>query len=52
MTDKWLECEQHEWVEKVDSQFSNEHQVDVYCVRCKCPGEKDLKTGKVFWPTT
>lgn len=47
----WTYCE-HDWIEKTDSQFSNEYFTDVYCIKCGCPGEKYNKTGEVFWPTT
>ena len=46
----WNECE-HLWVE-VDSQYSNELFTDVRCEKCNCPGEKDNKSGDVFWPAT
>lgn len=47
----WDNCN-HEWSEVLDSQFSNEYEVSVECIKCKCPGAKDIKTGSVFWPAT
>jgi hypothetical protein len=47
----WDECV-HKWKAKVDSQFSNEYNEDVDCTVCGCPGDRDIKTGEVFWPAT
>lgn len=46
----WAACD-HSWHE-VESQFSSEYATDVRCEKCGCPGEKDNKTGDVFWPAT
>jgi len=48
---KILECE-HDWKEAVDSQFSNEHETDVKCIRCGVAGSRNEKTGDVYWPAT
>jgi hypothetical protein len=46
----WSECE-HEW--EVDpTDWDNDLAEQVICKKCKCPGERDYATGKVFWPTT
>ncbi len=47
----WNECE-HEWQEHPDSQFSNELVTEVVCKKCGCPGQREEKTGDVFWPAT
>lgn len=47
----WNFCK-HEWSVLVDSQSHNEYVLAVECEKCRCPGEKDIKTGDVFWPTT
>jgi hypothetical protein len=47
----WDDCE-HEWEPVIDSQFSNETHTDVRCKKCGCPGERDEKTGEVYWPAT
>ncbi|KKM03789.1 hypothetical protein LCGC14_1770950 [marine sediment metagenome] len=47
----WDNCD-HEWHEKIDSQFHSENKTDVSCTKCGCPGERDTKTGNVFWPAT
>lgn len=47
---EWTKCD-HEW-EEVDSEYGNENYSEVICKKCKCPGEKDLRTGDVFWPAT
>ena len=47
----WLHCD-HEWVAVSDSQFSNEGSEDVKCSKCRCPGERSILTGEVFWPAT
>ncbi len=44
-------CE-HDWDETISSQFTNEYQTEVYCAKCSTYGEKDNKTGEVFWPCT
>ncbi len=49
--DKWETCE-HEWEDKIDSQFSNEYVEDVICSRCACSGSRDRVTGIVTWPAT
>lgn len=41
----------HDWRE-VESQFSNEYFTDVRCALCAVPGQRDEKTGEVFWPAT
>jgi len=50
-TGSWDDCA-HEWQEKIDSQSHSENQTDVFCIKCGCPGERDNKTGDVFWPAT
>ncbi|HEY6244589.1 MAG TPA: hypothetical protein VIX17_11605 [Pyrinomonadaceae bacterium] len=50
--DPWKLCPQHEWKEKIDSQFSNEKYADVYCIHCEAPGEQNRSTKEVTWPTT
>ena len=47
----WVDCA-HEWLALVDSMYSNEHQEDVRCSVCGCPGERTTATGEVFWPAT
>lgn len=47
----WYKCA-HVWAEEIDSQFSNEYATSVVCEKCKCPGERNEKTGEVFWPAT
>jgi site-specific DNA-cytosine methylase len=42
---------EHDW-EEVDSQFSNESFTDVRCTKCGEVGERNEKTGGVFWPAT
>ena len=51
MKNYWDGCD-HEWEEEVDSIGHNEESTDVYCVKCKVPGQKDVRTGEVYWPTT
>lgn len=51
MTIVWDDCE-HEWKEPLDSQSLDPDRIDVVCEKCGCPGEKNLNTGKVFWPAT
>lgn len=46
-----FEC-QHEWEESVSSQFSNENFTEVYCDKCHTYGEKNNKTGEVYWPVS
>lgn len=41
----------HEWKE-IDSQYNNEITTDVVCKKCGVHGEKDNKTGDVFYPAT
>ena len=41
----------HDWKE-TDSQFSNEKYTEVKCVLCGMVGEKEIATGKVFFPAT
>jgi hypothetical protein len=43
----WETCPEHDFKE-VDSQCDR----DVVCSKCGMPGEKDEKTGKVFYPAT
>lgn len=45
----WTECE-HEWRE-LDTDIGGE-RTDVVCSKCDCPGERDDRTGEVFWPAT
>ncbi len=47
----WKYCE-HVWYILEDSQFHNEYELDVRCIKCECPGAKNIKTGDVFWPAT
>lgn len=47
---RWSDC-QHEWKE-VESQWNNERYTSVTCKKCHCPGERDERTGEVFWPAT
>jgi hypothetical protein len=47
----WNACD-HVWRAKIDSQSHSENRTEVFCVKCHCPGERDYKTGDVFWPTT
>ena len=47
----WNTCN-HEWREEIDSQFHNEVETHVVCIKCSCPGAMDIKTGDVFWPAT
>ena len=42
----------HEWRALVDSMYSNEHQEEVRCAVCGCPGDRTIATGEVFWPAT
>ena len=42
----WDICE-HSWRAR-DSQSENE----VECTKCKCPGDLNRETGKVYWPAT
>ena len=55
MSDKptlsWSNCE-HEWQEKIDSQFSSELFTDVVCKKCGCPGQRNESTQEVYWPAT
>lgn len=47
----WDDCA-HAWEEKVDSQFSNESEADVECVKCGCPGSQNRASGATYWPAT
>ncbi len=47
----WDNCD-HEWRTEIDSQSHSENKTAVFCVKCRCPGEQDSKTGDVFWPAT
>ena len=47
----WDECK-HDWRALVDSMYSSEHQEDVKCSVCGCPGDRTIATGEVFWPAT
>ncbi len=47
---KWDDCFEHDWKE-VDSDIGG-NRTDVVCRKCGCPGERDDKTGEVFWPAT
>ena len=51
ITPEWENCE-HEWEAEVDSQFTNENEEDVKCIKCKCPGSRDINSGSVYWPAT
>ena len=42
----WYSCE-HIWKDKIDSMTER----DCYCIKCKCPGERE-ENGSVFWPIT
>lgn len=48
---EWKDCD-HKWTVDIDSQAHSETKVAVHCKKCWCPGEKNLKTGEVFWPAT
>lgn len=50
--DPWYDCGNHEWKEWEFDYDLGEGRSQVYCVRCKCPGERNDKTGEVFWPAT
>jgi hypothetical protein len=50
LVDDLDECE-HQWKE-IDSQFSNENETDVRCVKCQTQGSKNNKTGNVVFPAT
>jgi hypothetical protein len=45
------ECE-HEWQVKIDSQHHNDFGEEVVCTKCGVHGEKNIKTGEVFWPVS
>ncbi len=51
MSAKWDAC-LHVWKTDVDSQSHNETHLAVTCIKCRCPGEKDIVTDSVTWPTT
>lgn len=50
-SEPWGTCS-HEWAQVADSQLLDESREDVRCIRCQCPGERTIATGKVFWPAT
>lgn len=45
-------CNNHVWKEEIDSQSHSEYFTAVYCKLCDVPGEKNVKTGEVFYPAT
>lgn len=47
----WDECEEHEWVEDGDYDLGGD-RTEVICTHCGAPGERDDKTGEVYWPAT
>jgi hypothetical protein len=46
----WYKCE-HEWEEYGDYDLGGD-RTEVKCTKCGCCGERDDKTGEVFWPAT
>jgi len=47
----WCQCPGHVWKE-YESEYTNEYHTQVRCIVCRCPGERDEKTGDVYWPAT
>lgn len=47
----WNECE-HDWQERSGDYDLGGNRQEVVCVKCQCPGERDLTDGEVFWPAT
>lgn len=45
--DEWDNCD-HEWKEVAGCDDDNA----VRCIKCSCVGERDGKTGRVYWPAT
>ena len=46
----WGDCE-NEWSELTDPRHHFDFATEVACKKCSCPGSKNNKTGRVFWPT-
>lgn len=47
----WEDCQKHEWKTRGDFDLGND-RTEVECVNCGMPGERDDKTGEVYWPAT
>lgn len=51
MIEEWQSCA-HSWEPKTDSQYDSPYTEDVVCKKCGCPGERNIVSGLVYWPTT
>jgi hypothetical protein len=47
----WKTCE-HEWETDTGSWDCPLTEEQVVCKKCGCPGQRTIKTGEVYWPTT
>jgi hypothetical protein len=48
---EWYDGHEHDWRVK-DGQGNSELFTEVRCELCGIPGERDEKSGEVFWPAT